>query len=84
MAETLEKLQNEAARIVTGLTRSVSLTNLYSECCWIPLKTRRQEQKQTLIFKAVNCLTPNYISDLIPPLVRNTTNYPLRNNNNLL
>lgn len=83
-AETLEKLQNEAARIVTGLTRSVSLTNLYSECCWIPLKTRRQEQKQTLIFKAVNGLTPNYISDLIPPLVRNTTNYPLRNNNDLV
>ena len=49
-----------------------------------PLKTRRQEQKQTLIFKAVNGLTPNYISDLIPPLVRNTTNYSLRNNNDFV
>ena len=83
-AEALEKLQNEAARIVTGLTRSVSLANLYSECGWIPLKTRRQEQKQTLIFKAVNGLTPNYISDLIPPLVRNKTNYSLRNNNDFV
>ena len=83
-AEALEKLQNEAARIVTGLTRTVSLANLYSECGWIPLKTRRQEQKQTLIFKAVNGLTPNYISDLIPPLVRNTTNYALRNNNDFV
>ena len=83
-AEALEKLQNEAARIVTGLTRSVSLANLYSECGWIPLKTRRQEQKQTLIFKEVNGLTPNYISDLIPPLVRNTTNYSLRNNNDFV
>ena len=83
-AEALEKLQNEAARIVTGLTRSVSLANLYIECGWIPLKTRRQEQKQTLIFKAVNGLTPNYISDLIPPVVRNTTNYSLRNNNDFV
>ena len=83
-AETLEKLQREAARIVTGLTRSVSLPNLYEECGWIPLETRRQEQKLTLIFKSVNGLTPSYISDLIPPLVRNTTNYPLRNSNNLV
>ena len=83
-AETLEKLQREAARIVTGLTRSVSLPNLYEECGWIPLETRRQEQKLTLIFKSVNGLTPSYISDLIPPLVRNTTHYPLRNSNNLV
>ena len=83
-AETLEKLQRQAARIVTGLTRSVSLPNLYEECGWIPLETRRQEQKLTLIFKSVNGLTPSYISDLIPHLVRNTTNYPLRNSNNLV
>ena len=49
-----------------------------------PLKTRRQEQKQTLIFKAVNGLTPNYISDLIPPLVKNTTNFSLPNNNDFV
>ena len=47
-AEALEKLQNEAARIVTGLTRSVSLANLYSECGWISLKTRRQEKSKHL------------------------------------
>ena len=28
----LQKVQNEAARLVTGLTRSVSLENLYKEC----------------------------------------------------
>ena len=70
--------------IVTGLTRSVSLPNLYEECGWIPMETRRQEQKLTLIFKSVNGLTPSYISDLIPNLVRNTTDYPLRNSNNLV
>ena len=30
-ARSLKKLQNEAARIVTGLTRSVSLQRLYKK-----------------------------------------------------
>jgi len=30
----LESLQNEAAIIVKGLTRSVSLVNLYNGCGW--------------------------------------------------
>ena len=42
---SLEKLQNEAARVVTGLTRSVSLEKLYKECGWAPLSERRQFQK---------------------------------------
>ena len=32
--DSIEKLQNEAARIATGLPRSVSLENLYKECGW--------------------------------------------------
>ena len=35
--DALEKLQNEAARLVTGLTRSTSLANLYRECGWATL-----------------------------------------------
>ena len=31
-ADILDKIQNEAARIVTGLTRSVSLDKLFKEC----------------------------------------------------
>ena len=37
-SESLQKLQNEAARIVTGLTRSVLLEKLYCECGWQSLK----------------------------------------------
>ena len=79
----LEKLQNEAARLVTGLTRSVSLENLYKECGWVPLSTRRQEQKLSFMFKAVNGLTPDYIYELIPPLVSDTSQYALRNSRNI-
>ena len=40
-SNTLEKLQNEAARIITGLTRSVSLERLYKECGCESLHSRR-------------------------------------------
>ena len=82
-SNTLEKLQNEAARLVTGLTRSVSMENLYKECGWVPLSTRRQEQKLSFMFKAVNGLTPDYIYELIPPLVSDTSQYTLRNSRNI-
>ena len=53
-AYALEKLQNEAARIVTGLTRSVSLYKLYRECGWVDLSERRNNQKLYFMYKALN------------------------------
>ena len=35
------------------------------------------------MYKSLNDLTPEYISDLIPHFVRDVTNYSLRKNNNL-
>ena len=81
-SDILDKIQNEAARIVTGLTRSVSLNKLYKECGWLSLAERRRQQKLSFMFKAHSDLLPTYISDLMPPLVRNVSNYPLRNMNN--
>ena len=78
----LERLQNEAARIVTGLTRSTSLENLYTECGWHSL-AKRFFQKMCFMYKCCNNLVPDYISDNIPPFVREISNYPLRNRANL-
>ena len=82
-AETLEKLQNEAARIVTGLTRSVSIDKLYNECCWEPLANRRERQKLCFMYKATHDVLPTYINDLIPHTIADSTVYLLRNRNNL-
>ena len=79
---SLQKIQNEAARIVTGLTRSVSIDNLYRECGWVALEERRKQQKFIFMYKSVNGLVPSYISELIPPLISEITDYPLRNQNN--
>ena len=82
-ADLLEKLQHEAARIVTGLTRSVSLENLYKDCGWPSLAISRKYQKLNFMYKALNNMVPGYISYIIPPFVRDQTNYPLRNRNDL-
>ena len=67
-ADLLEKVQHEAARIVTGLTRSVSLDNLYKECDWPSLAIRRKYQKLNFMYKAIdNIMDPEYISDITPP-----------------
>ena len=68
-SNTLQKIQNEAARIVTGLTRSVSLVKLYNECGWTNLSVRRHQQKLHFMYKVNNGLVPSYITDLFLPLV---------------
>ena len=78
-----QKLQNEAARIVTGLTRSISLGNLHRECGWVSLVERRRQQKLIFMYKSVTGLVPTYISDLIPPIVGEISTYALRNQNDI-
>ena len=45
---TLEKIQHEGARIVTALTRSVSIEKLFTECGWTTLTNRRIQQKNDI------------------------------------
>ena len=72
-AYALEKLQNEVARIVTGLTRSILLDKLYRQCGWVALSEHRKNQKLNFMYKALNGQVPCYISDIIPP--SHTRNY---------
>ena len=79
----LQNVHNEAASTVTGLTRSVSIENLFTECGWVSLGERRRQQKLIFMYKSVNGLVPSYISDLIQPPIHETTYYPLRDQNNI-
>ena len=58
----LDKIQNEAARIVTGTTALVSLQSLYDEVGWESLQCRRSNHKLCLFFKMQHDLTPAYLS----------------------
>ena len=75
----LEKIQLEAARIVTGTTKLISLENLYKETGWETLNSRRQQHKLGLFYKMIHGLVPPYLSLLLPPLVGENSRYPLRN-----
>ena len=43
--DSLETIQHESPRIVTGTTRSVSIVNVYKEIGWLSLSDRRKYQK---------------------------------------
>ena len=51
----LEKIQIEAARIVTGLSICASFDSIYKETGWESLSTRRKVKKLLLFFFLQNC-----------------------------
>ena len=72
------KIQNEAARLVTGLTRYVSFENMYKECGSATLSQRRHQL--SCMYDLNTGMVPSYLQYLIPPLVSEISDYPLRNN----
>ena len=78
-ANELEKIQHEAARIVSGATKLVSIDKLLKEVGWDTLSCRKKKHKQILFYKMINGLCPDYLSSLVPPTVGNSTAYRLRN-----
>ena len=82
--DKLEKIQIEAGRIVTGLTRSTSLYNLFRELGWLTLSERRKYQNLVLAFKITHDMVPQYLSSLFPQNVGNSVSYNLRNNDDFV
>ena len=66
--EELEKIQLEAARIVTGLTKFASKDSLYFETGWETLVNRRKNRKLTIFYKIHNKLCPPYLINCLPPV----------------
>ena len=79
----LDKIQNEAARIVTGCTKLVSIRNLNDETKWETLEERRKKHKLTLFYKMTHNLTPSFLSSLVPQPVHAASSYNLRNSNDI-
>ena len=71
----LEKNQNEAARIVTGATKSVSINALLTETRWETLSSRQTKHKLTLFYKTKNNLCPPYLASLVPNNVGDVSRY---------
>jgi hypothetical protein len=79
--DRLEKIQLEAARISPGLTAFSSRDSVYKETGWEKISSRRERKKLCLMYNMYHGHAPSYLCDLLPPLVRDVTNYPVRNRN---
>jgi len=67
--DSLEKIQHEAAHIVTGTTRSITLNNLYNEIGWLSLADRRTYQNLfTLLILLTDWHQPIYVQFTQMPL----------------
>jgi hypothetical protein len=81
--DILEKVQTEAARLVTGATARCSTDKLYKEAGWESLALRRRLHRATMMFKIMIGLAPTSLLQKIPDRVAARTRYRLRNRGDL-
>ena len=61
----LQKLQNCAARVITGTFRSHHITPVLKELHWLPIAIRVEYKIALLTFKCLHDQAPGYLKDLI-------------------
>ena len=61
----LQKLQNCAARVITGTFRSHHITPVLEELHWLPIAFRVEYKIALLTFKCLHDQVPVYLKDLI-------------------
>ena len=79
----LDAIHIEADRIFSGATKLCSVEKLLVELGRDSLQNRRNKHKLVIFYKIMHGLSPNYLRDLVPPLVQETSTYNLRNANNI-
>ena len=83
MKTKLDAIPIEAARTITGATKLCSIDKLLSELAWETLQSRREKHELVIFYKIMNGLTPDYLRDLVPPLVQEASNYNLRTSDHI-
>jgi len=61
----LQRVQNMAARIVTGTKRRDHITPILKELHWLPIKYRIEYKVALFVFKVINDQAPQYLKDMI-------------------
>ena len=79
LAQHLEVLHLDALRTITGLVRGTSHERIYSESGFCSLSERRRRHKIIMYHKIVNNQVPDYLREILPPLVSDNNVYHLRN-----
>ena len=63
----LQLVQNNAARLVTGIGRPDNITPILKTLHWLPISFRIEYKILLLCFKALHDLAPKYLADLLIP-----------------
>ena len=63
----LQRVQNDAARLISRTPKSHHITPVLQQFHWLPVKDRISFKLLLLTFKALHGLAPIYISELIKP-----------------
>ena len=61
----LQLLQNHSARLIFCQPKNTHTSPLLNTLHWLPVQNRLQFKTATLVFKAINGLSPSYLCDLI-------------------
>ena len=64
LSNKLQKLQNRTARILTFSSYDTDVEDSFSKLGWRKLSCQREMQKAIMVFKSLNGLTPEYLSEL--------------------
>ena len=67
LMESIERIQYNAARVITGTWKGTSTNKLYEELGWESLSDRRWSRRLIQFFKIHKGLTPAYLSENLPP-----------------
>ena len=77
----LQRIQNAAARLVTGTPRFCHVTPLLFHLHWLPISYRIKFKILLLTFKCLYGQAPNYLIDLIT--IKKQSGYSLRSNESI-
>ena len=70
---------SDALRTICGAVRGTSHSKIYSETSSVPLCERRKIAKLVTFFKMYHNRLPDYLNEIVPPLISESSSYPLRN-----
>jgi hypothetical protein len=75
--DKLQKLQNRAGRVLTSSSYDTNADYLFEILGWKNLASQRKISKAIMVYKSVNGLVPDYLSEMFVDR-SNITNYTLR------
>ncbi len=62
--DKLSKLQKRAARVITNSVYDIRSTEILNTLNWEPTANILEQREQTMIFKAINKMTPKYLKEM--------------------